>query len=436
MANAANSRFLRLAREGSWILIGQCSVVGGALVLVHVLTRYLDPARYGQLSLGLTAAGLANQIVLGGVSAAVARYHSIATEKGAVGTYLHDSIRLFAGASLLVIAIGVVLTAVLREMGETSWASLVAAAMTFSVLSGIGGALGGIQNAARQRASAAIHGGVDAWLKILLVIAILQWLGPSAVAVVIGYACSSALVAASQAASLHRSISTQDRRSTGAQQFLPQMLAFSWPFSAWGLFTWLQQASDRWALAAFATPTDVGLYAVLFQLGYAPIAVLTTMSMTFLAPILYQRSGDATDQARNTGVHHIVWRITGASIATTVFAFGAALLVHGPLFHVLVAAEYRQALGWLPWVVMAGGLYAAGQMLALKLLSEMKSARMAAAKIGSSIAGVCFNVAELLGGLVGVVAAQVAFAAVYLAWMVALAARAPVLPEPGRLQPQ
>ena len=61
----------------------------------------------------------------------------------------------------------------------------------------------------------------------------------------------------------------------------------------------MQQVSDRWALAAFATEETVGLYSVLSQLGYAPVATVTTMVMTFLAPILYQRSGDATDRARN-----------------------------------------------------------------------------------------------------------------------------------------
>jgi hypothetical protein len=66
-------------------------------------------------------------------------------------------------------------------------------------------------------------------------------------------------------------------------------------------------------------------------------------------------------------------------------------------------------------------------MLALKLLSELKVARMAAAKIGSSVAGVAFNVAgAAFGGLLGVVLAQVAFSTIYLAWMVSLTVRLPV----------
>jgi hypothetical protein len=37
-----------------------------------------------------------------------------------------------------------------------------------------------------------------------------------------------------------------------------------------GLFTWLQLASDRWALNAFTSVADVGGYAVLYRMGYAP----------------------------------------------------------------------------------------------------------------------------------------------------------------------
>jgi len=43
------SRFRRLAKEGSWIVIGQIAAVAGALTLVRVLTEYLDPALKKQL---------------------------------------------------------------------------------------------------------------------------------------------------------------------------------------------------------------------------------------------------------------------------------------------------------------------------------------------------------------------------------------------------
>ncbi len=75
------TRIKRLAKEGSWIVIGQIAVVAGALVLVRVLTEYLAPAQYGQLALGLTVAGLVNQVVMGGITAGIGRFYAIAAEK-------------------------------------------------------------------------------------------------------------------------------------------------------------------------------------------------------------------------------------------------------------------------------------------------------------------------------------------------------------------
>jgi O-antigen/teichoic acid export membrane protein len=146
------------------------------------------------------------------------------------------------------------------------------------------------------------------------------------------------------------------------------------------------------------------------------------MALTFLAPILYQRSGDASDQLRNAGVNRVVWETTFACLALTLLGVLVAFLAHEWLFRFLVAPQYRNVSHLLPWMVMAGGLFAAGQILALKLMSEMKSARLALAKIVTALLGVGFNVyGAAVAGLAGVIAALVAFSLVYLAWMMWLA---------------
>ena len=77
-------------------------------------------------------------------------------------------------------------------------------------------------------------------------------------------------------------------------------------------------------------------------------------------------------------------------------------------------------------VSLDGWLFASGQILALKLMSEMKSARMTSAKIVTALLGVAFNVyGASVAGLAGVVAALIAFSVVYLAWMIWLAQEAP-----------
>lgn len=426
MSITDSSRFRRLAKEGVWILSGQFASAIGALVLVRVLTEYLEPAQYGQLALGLTVAGLVNQAVMGGVAAGIGRFYSIAAEKSDLPSYLRASQWLMGYATAAVVAIALVVMAGLLWLGYYHWMGLAAAALVLSVLSGYNASLSGIQNAARQRAVVAFHGGLDAWLKILLAVGVMLWLGRSSTAVVLGYALSSLLVTGSQLFFLQRLMRPQGKKPQATVNWGSQIWAYSWPFSIFGIFTWMQQISDRWALQTFTSEHEVGLYAVVFQLGYVPIGLVTGMAMTFLGPILYQRSGSATDLSRNISVHRIAWRITFAGLLMTALAFVLTLLLHEWIFQVLVATKYQAVSNLLPWMVLAGGIFAAGQMLALKLMSEMKSAVMTIAKIVTAILGVGLNIyGASRFGLQGVVAALVVFSSIYFLWMAWIAQHPP-----------
>lgn len=421
-------RIMRLSREGGWIMAGQIATVVGALVLVRVLTEYLKPAEYGELALGLTIAGLVNQVITGGVAAGIGRFYAIAVEKRDLWGYLQASRRLMGYATLSVGAIALALMAGLLVIGRSQWLGLAAAVLVFSVLSGYNSSLSGIQNAARQRAIVALHSGMEAWLKIGLVVGVILWLGSSSTAVVIGYALSAFIVTSSQLFFLKRLMARQGvmRGGDSQEDWSRQMWLFSWPFSAFGVFTWAQQVSDRWALESFATTQDVGQYAVVFQLGYAPIGMVTGLMMTLVGPILYQRSGAAIDHARNVSVHRIAWRITQVSLAVTAVAFISTWYLHGWLFQWLVAEAFRGVSHFLPWVVMAGGLFAAGQMLSLKLMSEMRSRSLLQVKIGAALLGVGANLlGAWLYGTAGVVGGLVVFSSAYLLWMIYLAWRLP-----------
>ncbi len=421
---AHKTRIHQLSAEGGWVVAGQIASVLGALVLVRAMTEYLAPNQYGQLALGLTIAGLVNQVVLGGLTAGIGRYYTIAAEKQDLGGYLHATRYLLAYATAAVVVIGLLLMAGLSWLGYSQWIGLAAAALLFAVFSGYNSTLSGIQNAARHRAIVALHGGLDAWLKIGLAVGIMLWLGTSSTVVIIGYACSSMLITISQLLFLHRTIPQQHTSKKNHQQWAPQIWAYSLPFTTWGAFTWMQQVSDRLALQAFATTSDVGQYAVLFQLGFTPIALMTGMAMSFFGPILYQRSGDATDHGSNINVHRIVWRLSHFSLIVTLLGFATTFALHECFFGLLVASEYQGISYLLPWVVLAGGIFAAGQMLALKLMSEMKTSAMTTAKIVTALIGILLNViGSALAGMPGVVGALVAFSGIYFVWMAVLARR-------------
>lgn len=430
-------RFKRISIEGGWIVIGKLASVLGVLFLVRVLTEYLEPAEYGHLALGLTIAGLVNQVVMGGISAGIGRYYSIAVEKVDLLGYLRAVRYFMIISTIVVIAIAIILMGGLTIFGFYQWLWLVLAVLVFSILSGYNGVLNGIQNAARQRLVVALHGGMDAWLKIGLAVGVMLWLGSNSVAVVLGYALSALFVTLSQLFFLRRLIVRQvsNNNHESNENWIRQIWHFSWPFSAWGIFTWVQQASDRWALEGFATTFEVGQYAVVYQLGYVPIGILTGLMMTLIGPILYQYSGTAHDKSRNKYVHRVAWRITYACLALTTLAVIVTWLFHDWFFSFLVAAAFREVSFLLPWIVLAGGLFASGQMLSLKLMSELRSRSLLIVKITTALIGISLNVLfAWLFGMKGVVGALILFSALYLIWMVKLSVYLPVVDTQARIQ--
>jgi O-antigen/teichoic acid export membrane protein len=308
--------------------------------------------------------------------------------------------------------------------GRTDWIAIATAALVFAILSGYNSILNGVQNAARQRSIVALHQGMDSWARFLVAASLMVWLGATSTVAMVGYAVAVMLVLGSQYMYFRKIVPRHIAGADRETNWEVQIWKYSWPFATWGIFSWAHQASDRWALELFATTREVGFYAVLFQLGYYPMSMAAGMAMQFLAPIFYHRAGDALDRQRNANINKLSWRLTGLALGVTGAAFLGALLFHAQIFQMFVAKEYVSVSHLLPWALLAGGLFAAGQTIALNLMSQMKTHTMVAAKIITALFGVTFNFAGAYWyGTTGVVTAGVLFSVLYFLWMVALSKR-------------
>ena len=418
---SGRGRLLRLSKEGLWIVLGQAAAVIGSLAGVRLLTELLPPAAYGELALGLTIATLVNQTVLGPLANGASRFYAPAQDQGDLAGYLAAVGRLMAAATGVLTLIVLLALAGLLLAGLAQWIAIACAALVFATLSGYNAVLNGIQNAARQRAVVALHQGLESWARFLVAAGLLIWLGASSTVAMSGFALAVALVLASQFV-FFRKISLTARTVVDPRGWQRQIWKYCWPISVFGSFTWVQLASDRWALELFATTREVGTFAALFQLGFYPMAMASTMATQFLAPIFYQRAGDASDSRRNEDVSKLSWKLTGYTLGATGAAFLLSLLFHRQIFLVLVAREYASVSHLLPWMLLAGGVFAAGQTIALNLMSQMRTQSMMAAKIVTALLGVILNFAGAYWlGTPGVVLAAVVFSVSYFAWMSALA---------------
>ena len=416
-----SERFWRLCREGLWVTLGQIAAVAGGLVGVRLLTELMEPAAYGELALGMTVATLVNQVVLGPLGNGASRFYSPACEVGDLPGYLTAVRRMVLSATTGIILAGLLSIVGLVIAKHKEWFGLAASALAFALLSGHNSILNGIQNAARQRSIVALHQGMESWARFLAAAGLLVLLGATSTVAMIGYGMGIMLVLGSQYLFFRKIVPKNVTGPDNGRDWSGQIWKYSWPFASWGIFTWAQQASGRWALGLLTTTQEVGLFAVLFQLGYYPMSMATEMAMQFFAPIFYQRAGDASDSRRNANVTNLSWRLTNLALGGTCAAFLMAFLFHTQIFRIFVAKEYASVSHLLPWMMLAGGLFAAGQTISLNLMSQMKTRIMTVAKIVTALLGVILNFAGAYWyGTMGIVIASVMFSILYFLWMVLL----------------
>jgi len=415
-------RVTRLSKESAWMVFGQIMGVIGSLALVRVLTGYLAPAEYGQMALALTVGVLVCQVSLSGVMPGIMRFYTLAVERGDVRNFTADSRRLMGYGTAGTILLGVLVISGAIMAGHASWLWSLLLAIAFTQVSSYNSTLSSIQNAARQRNVVAVHGAVDPWVKIGVIVAILSVSTQTPEAVIFAYLLAAVLTLTSQLFFFCRLVSRTTRRESPiVTHWLREMVSYSKPFMIFNLPTWAQASSDRWALQTFTAGPAVGQYAVLLQLGYTPVAMAVGLITGLIGPILHQRSGDGTDAARNRNVWRISWWVTLFGLGVTAVAFLLAFVLHEWIFMLLVAPAYREVSYLLPWMLLSGGLFAASQVLGLKLMSDLNTRALVVPKVLTSIMAVALNfLGAWVWGIDGVIVASVVFSVSIFAWMVLL----------------
>lgn len=98
--------------------------------------------------------------------------------------------------------------------------------------------------------------------------------------------------------------------------------------------------------------------------------------------------------------------------------FLVTLATHDWIFRVLVARQYATVSYLLPWLILSGGIFAAGQVLSIDRMSALDSKGLIAPKVITAIMGGLLNIlGAYLYGLQGVVAASLLFSVIYFGWL-------------------
>ena len=164
----------------------------------------------------------------------------------------------------------------------------------------------------------------------------------------------------------------------------------------------------------FSNSSDVGQYLVLYQIGFTSVSTLGSLLTAFILPIIYQRTGDSSDNTRNKSVSRMLWLVTFICLIITSLICIIALFFHSQILGIFVPDNFKTFSFMLPWVICAGGIFAASQILNIRYMSELKTKDLLILKIQTSLIGILFNlVGAWSNGVKGVVYSLLVFSIFY-----------------------
>lgn len=424
----SNERYCRLGKEAAWICLGQCLTVVGALVGVRLITGLLTPTDYGELTLGMTIATLVQVVALGPLGNGAARFYATAHELGELSIYINDVRSLVIKTSGYIILLGSIIVSLCILVNSEFQIILFGVVSLFYALAlGYNSILNGLQNAARQRAIVALHQGLITWGRFLIAAGLMIWIESNSIVAMTGYGLAMMFVLISQYYFFSKIISNSFNDKSDKQhdtKWGNRIISYSWPFATWGVIGWINLAADRWAIQIFSSTYEVGLYAVLFQLGYYPMNLLANAGSQLISPIYFKRVGDASDFSKMLKVYALGWKV---AIFFCLLFLGVSIFFaffHKQIFSLLVAPEYKNVSCLLPWFSLASGFMSSAHFFSIVLQANLSTNQLIFPKNISNCLGVLFVVIGALHfGMLGVVGGKLLGSIIYFMWMMFLYAK-------------
>lgn len=412
---------LRRLKEAGWVLIGQMLAFVGGVIGIKLLTNLMPPEGYGELALGITIAGIVNMFLFGPLAQVVVRYYSICREQGTLDAYSRILVGLHRKAIYLVIGISVPAIVLAGMIFGVSWAGLVAAALIFSIPSGLQGSIQSLLGALRDRRMAALTQGVDSWLRLGLGAMIVTWVAPRGIWALAGYILGSFIVLFIQFKTIRRRNVATSARTTSIESDLTRradMLGYALPFAAFATLASIGQYADRWLLLGAGGTNDVGIYAALYQIASAPVVFLMSIVMQLVIPVVFGRVGDLSSQLRVEGGRVLLSRallmIGFVYLALTLTTYIWA----GQLVTLLTNSEYARRANVLWLLVLALALYNLTQLMTVLGFSMNRPRAYFWPKFGHAISLLVAGLILVrLYGLAGMVYALVISAIVHIFWV-------------------
>jgi O-antigen/teichoic acid export membrane protein len=379
------------------------------------LTHLLSTGEYGRLALAVSLAALAVQIFGEPIGKTAVRFYAHWRESGMPPGFMKRLAVSLVTASVWIALAGVsgaAASLLLPGFADMDYVVLTGVFAMVLVFNRVALAL---EDAARRRRFRGVmQAGFEAGRFLFAAGLVVLMTAPDAATVLTGFVLAGAVAAGVHVIYLQRLLGP-DRYSTSGpvepvrKMDTRAMQAFQLPLIVSNGGIWVVMMADRWMLSCFSSATDVVGYSAVYQLAFIPMLLAGNFLILLLEPVLYQMAGINKHSASSLQVIRInhyaalcimVFSVVGGAV----FFFG-----HPFLGRIFLGADFRVYSGLFPWLILAGGSFAASQQLLLKLSCDMRTGLLARIWAVAAVAALtAYAVGAMIWQVEGVLAAVVA----------------------------
>jgi O-antigen/teichoic acid export membrane protein len=383
-----SSRYFNLASESLWTFVGNAGASIAGLMGLKLLTHVLDSAEYGQLALAGTIVGFVAANLYAPLGQGLMRFFSIAKDYDTLEEFSVISINYQKFFTYFIISL-TVLIAILGLVIETGWTALLITSIFVGISTGLFDIRISVFTAARERKIVALLNTVNAFFRPIIGALLVTIIGASVNWAMAGYFIVSLLMLLI-AERYYRIIIY--RTPISLITFIPslqglsgQIFSYSWPFTIWGIFSWVHLSTALWSLQAFNGTELVGAFSVVLQLAVFPLIFGSTLLSTFFLPIAFQKVGDLKNSKNVTSARKILGLMIGMYILGAIVIVIVFAMFHNSLILLISNIHYTQFSYLLPWISASWALFYLGQLLSTFGFIVNKTSVYIAPKIVSAI---------------------------------------------------
>ncbi|MCA1794037.1 MAG: lipopolysaccharide biosynthesis protein [Desulfotignum sp.] len=406
------------AGEAFWVGFGLISSVLALFAGTRFLTHLMSTDEYGKLALAISLSTLAVLIFGDPIGKTAVRFYSLWCRAGKPYGFMEN-----LGKSMVLAMGGIGLCCIITMLSghyikAVPGSSFILATGIFAILLIFNRVAMALEDAARKRRFRGIIQGSFELMRFVFAIGlVIIFALPVAEIVLSGFVLAGILVVIVHGIFLYRLFFRAQPEKNPAHPDVEmdnaRMRSFQSPLVVSTICIWLVMMAERWVLQYFGHPGDVGGYAAVYQLAFVPMLLVSNFLILLIEPVLYQVGALDGKTASFEQIQRINKTAAFGILLFSVVLFMGLLFAYPIVGTLLLGVEFRSYSWIFPWLLLAGGCFAAARQLLLKVSYDMRTdllaiiwAVVAVVAVGAYVIGAVYW--QLKGIVVAIVAVNMA----------------------------